>query len=109
MPKSAWQAFCRPPARGAGVGAGGPSLCLVAGLDPARPTFHIHLPPGVFYAEGIRIVPGPVSGEGATRRLDARQQAALSARVGADAFIGKDETPERVAEYLRQAAGRRRP
>jgi DNA-binding NarL/FixJ family response regulator len=42
-------------------------------------------------------------------RLDARQQAALSARVGADAFIGKDETPERVAEHLRRAAGRRRP
>ena len=30
--------------------------------------------------------------------LDARQQAALSA--GADAFISKDETPERVAEHL---------
>lgn len=30
--------------------------------------------------------------------LDARQQAALS--VGADAFICKDETPERVAEHL---------
>lgn len=34
--------------------------------------------------------------------LDARQQAALSA--GADAFISKDETPERVAERLRAAA-----
>lgn len=33
--------------------------------------------------------------------LDARQQAALSA--GADAFISKDETPERVAERLRAA------
>ena len=32
-------------------------------------------------------------------RLDARKQAALSA--GADAFISKDETPERVAERLR--------
>jgi DNA-binding NarL/FixJ family response regulator len=31
--------------------------------------------------------------------LDARQQAALSA--GADAFISKDELPERVAERLR--------
>ncbi len=34
--------------------------------------------------------------------LDARQQAALSA--GADAFISKDETPERVAERLRAVA-----
>ena len=34
--------------------------------------------------------------------LDARQQAALSA--GADAFISKGETPERVAERLRMAA-----
>jgi DNA-binding NarL/FixJ family response regulator len=34
--------------------------------------------------------------------LDARQQAALSA--GADTFISKDETPERVAERLRLAA-----
>ncbi len=34
--------------------------------------------------------------------LDTRQQAALSA--GADAFISKDETPERVAERLRIAA-----
>jgi len=34
--------------------------------------------------------------------LDARQQAALSA--GADAFISKDELPERVAERLRNAA-----
>jgi DNA-binding NarL/FixJ family response regulator len=34
--------------------------------------------------------------------LDARQQAALSA--GADAFISKGETPERVAERLRNAA-----
>ncbi len=33
--------------------------------------------------------------------LDARQQAALSA--GADAFISKTETPERVAERLRLA------
>jgi DNA-binding NarL/FixJ family response regulator len=31
--------------------------------------------------------------------LDARQQAALSA--GADAFISKDESPDRVAERLR--------
>ena len=31
--------------------------------------------------------------------LDARQQAALSA--GADAFISKGETPDRVAEHLR--------
>jgi DNA-binding NarL/FixJ family response regulator len=35
--------------------------------------------------------------------LDARQQAALSA--GADAFISKGETPERVAQHLRTAAG----
>jgi DNA-binding NarL/FixJ family response regulator len=34
--------------------------------------------------------------------LDARHQAALSA--GADAFISKSETPERVAERLRAAA-----
>ncbi len=34
--------------------------------------------------------------------LDARQQAALSA--GADAFISKGETPERVAERLRMVA-----
>jgi DNA-binding NarL/FixJ family response regulator len=34
--------------------------------------------------------------------LDARQQAALSA--GADAFISKGETPERVAERLRAIA-----
>jgi DNA-binding NarL/FixJ family response regulator len=35
--------------------------------------------------------------------LDARQQAALSA--GADAFISKGETPERLAERLQFAAG----
>jgi DNA-binding NarL/FixJ family response regulator len=35
-------------------------------------------------------------------QLDARQQAALSA--GADAFISKDETPDRVADRLRTAA-----
>jgi DNA-binding NarL/FixJ family response regulator len=34
--------------------------------------------------------------------LDARHQAALSA--GADAFISKDEMPERVAERFRNAA-----
>jgi DNA-binding NarL/FixJ family response regulator len=34
--------------------------------------------------------------------LDARQQAALSA--GADAFISKGETPERVAERIRSVA-----
>ena len=34
--------------------------------------------------------------------LDARQQAALSS--GADAFISKGETPERVAERLQNAA-----
>lgn len=34
--------------------------------------------------------------------LDARQQAALSA--GADSFISKGETPDRVAERLREAA-----
>jgi two-component system response regulator DesR len=34
--------------------------------------------------------------------LDARQQAALSA--GADAFISKGETPQRVAERLRTVA-----
>jgi len=38
--------------------------------------------------------------------LDARQQAALSA--GADAFISKSETPERVAERLRSVAARSR-
>ena len=36
--------------------------------------------------------------------LDARQQAALSA--GADAFISKSDTPERVALHLRLAAAR---
>ena len=35
--------------------------------------------------------------------LDARQQAALSS--GADAFISKSESPERVAERLRSVAG----
>lgn len=35
-------------------------------------------------------------------QLDARQQAALSA--GADSFISKDETPDRVAERLLAAA-----
>lgn len=34
-------------------------------------------------------------------QLDARHQAALSA--GADAFISKNETPDRVAEHLRNA------
>lgn len=34
--------------------------------------------------------------------LDARQQAALSS--GADAFISKGETPDRVTEHLRNAA-----
>ncbi len=34
--------------------------------------------------------------------LDARHQAALS--VGADAFISKGETPDRVAEHLRTVA-----
>jgi DNA-binding NarL/FixJ family response regulator len=34
--------------------------------------------------------------------LDARQQAALSS--GADAFISKGETPERVSERLRSVA-----
>lgn len=34
--------------------------------------------------------------------LDARHQAALSA--GADAFISKNETPERLADHLRAAA-----
>lgn len=34
--------------------------------------------------------------------LDARQQAALSS--GADTFISKGETPERVAEHLRSVA-----
>jgi len=34
--------------------------------------------------------------------LDARMQAALSA--GADAFISKDDTPDRVAERLRAVA-----
>jgi DNA-binding NarL/FixJ family response regulator len=36
--------------------------------------------------------------------LDARQQAALSA--GADAFISKGETPDRVAERLRNVAAK---
>jgi DNA-binding NarL/FixJ family response regulator len=39
--------------------------------------------------------------------LDARQQAALSS--GADAFISKGETPERVAEHLRSVAASVRP
>jgi DNA-binding NarL/FixJ family response regulator len=37
--------------------------------------------------------------------LDARQQAAISA--GADSFISKGETPDRVAERLRAAANGR--
>lgn len=40
-------------------------------------------------------------------QLDARQQAALSA--GADAFISKSETPERVAERMRAVAKSVRP
>ena len=39
--------------------------------------------------------------------LDARQQAAMSS--GADAFISKGETPERVAERLRTVAATVRP
>ena len=39
--------------------------------------------------------------------LDARQQAALSS--GADTFISKSETPERVAERLRSVADGIRP
>ena len=39
--------------------------------------------------------------------LDARQQAVLSS--GADAFISKGETPERVAERLRSVAASVRP
>jgi DNA-binding NarL/FixJ family response regulator len=39
--------------------------------------------------------------------LDARQQAALSS--GADAFISKGETPERVAERLRSVAANVHP
>ncbi len=39
--------------------------------------------------------------------LDARQQAAVSS--GADAFISKGETPERVAERLRSVAACIRP
>jgi two-component system, NarL family, response regulator DesR len=39
--------------------------------------------------------------------LDARQQAALSA--GADAFISKGESPDRVAERLRAVAASVRP
>jgi DNA-binding NarL/FixJ family response regulator len=39
--------------------------------------------------------------------LDARQQAAISS--GADAFISKGETPERVAERLRSVAASVRP
>ena len=42
-----------------------------------------------------------------TSHLDPRQQAALSA--GADAFISKGETPDRVAERLRVAAASIRP
>ncbi len=34
--------------------------------------------------------------------MDAHKQAALS--IGADVFISKDETPERVVEHLRTAA-----
>ncbi len=40
-------------------------------------------------------------------QLDARQQAALSS--GADAFISKGETPDRVAERLRAVAASVRP
>ncbi len=36
-------------------------------------------------------------------RLEARQQAALM--VGADMFISKNETPDRVSKYLRAAVG----
>jgi DNA-binding NarL/FixJ family response regulator len=39
--------------------------------------------------------------------LDARQQAALAS--GADTFISKSETPERVAERLRSVVARIRP
>ena len=39
--------------------------------------------------------------------LDAREQAALSS--GADAFISKSETPERVAERLRSVAASAHP
>jgi DNA-binding NarL/FixJ family response regulator len=39
--------------------------------------------------------------------LEARQQAALSS--GADAFISKSETPERVSERLRSVAANIRP
>lgn len=39
--------------------------------------------------------------------LDARQQAALSA--GADSFISKDETPDRVAERLQAAVANIHP
>ena len=39
--------------------------------------------------------------------MDARQQAAISS--GADAFISKGETPERVAERLRTVAATVRP
>ena len=35
-------------------------------------------------------------------KMDARRQAALS--IGADVFISKGDTPERVAEHLRTAA-----
>lgn len=42
-----------------------------------------------------------------TSHFDARHQAALSA--GADSFISKGETPERVAERLRAAVGGVRP
>jgi hypothetical protein len=34
--------------------------------------------------------------------MDARRQAALT--IGADVFISKGETPDRVAEHLRTAA-----
>ena len=39
--------------------------------------------------------------------LDAREQAALSS--GADTFISKSETPDRVAEHLRSVAASIRP
>jgi DNA-binding NarL/FixJ family response regulator len=42
-----------------------------------------------------------------TSHLDARQQAAISS--GADTFISKSETPERVAERLRSVAASIRP
>ncbi|HMB21799.1 MAG: response regulator transcription factor [Chloroflexota bacterium] len=54
--------------------------------------------------EGLRRVCSPALAIVLISHLDARQQAAISS--GADTFISKSETPERVAEHLRSVAAR---